>query len=355
MMSARAMGGVMAVAVAGIAGCWVLKATPLRAQQDPADLAELESQRNGLMADELATAFPNAPAAVQDVARMIRAGEVPTAEVLAALGLQTLNQSWSQPFADDLPEMGHTLLRQAVQSRNVAAAGALITAGADAFYNQNEMPFAAVQMDDSPDQYWFPDFRRGNSLLSLWIAAGGNVNTARFPGSSLGPLLVSTIDHNLEGILLLLAAGADPWLTVVLDINTDGSEYRSDSFAQKHANADLLTNEVAFRVARLGYYRNGPPDQVADVMFMYDRTAQQYLGSTGPDNLHTIWAMQKVLPLILEQTGQSPTPAIAALLATPIPEGIGGFFLGASETRSPEVPGQLVRDDNQSGTQMWHD
>jgi len=307
------------------------------------------------MAEDLATAFPDAPADVLDIARTIMAGDVPLAEVLAAMGPEKLNQSWSRPFPDILPDHGHALLRHAVQSRNVPAATALIMAGADAFYNQNEMPFAAVGMDDSPDQYWFPDYHRGNALLSLWIAAGGNVNTAVYPGSSLGTLLTSTIDHNLEGILLLLAAGADPWLTVVLDINADGSEYRSDSFAQKHANADLLANEVAFRAARLGHYRNGPPDQVADVMVLYDRTAQQYVGSTGPDNLHTIWALQKVLPLILEQTDQSPTPAIAALLATTIPQGIGGFFLGPDQIRSPEVPSQLVRNDNQSGTQMWHD
>ena len=325
-------------------------------QPTVAGLAEIEQQRTARMSEEVATAFPDAPAAVLDVARTIVAGDTPTAKALAALGVEKLNQSWSRAYADMLPEHGHTLLRQAVNSRNVAAAAALIAAGADAGYNENEMPFAAVGMEDRVDRmYWFPDYRRGNALLALWTDAGGDVNTAVYPGNSLGTLIAATTGTNLEAILMLLKAGADPWLTVEMKFSEGEGGYVSDSFAQKHANASASSSEVAFRVARLGYYRNGPPDQIADVMFMYDRTAKQYIGSSGPENLHTVWCMQKVLPLILEQTGQTATPAIAELLAMKIPDNIGGFFLGPDETRSAPIADQEVRNDNQTGTKKWND
>lgn len=303
---------------------------------------------------EVTIRFPNAPGPVQAVAATIMAGQVPTPEMLGAVMPEDLGRSWS-PAYPDMPEMGHTLLRQAIVSRNVPAAEALIAAGADPFFNAHEMAFLALATpEDRPDgwRYWFADHSTGNAFLSQWIVAGGDVNTSGHAAVSTGPLLTQTAG-NLEAILMLLEAGADPWRRDLKRVTSSGTRIYSRSFFLDHANASEISGEIAFRVALLGHYRNGPPEMVDELIFLYDRTAAQYLGTTGPENLHVIWCIQKVLPLILEQTGREPTPAIAALLATPIPEGIGGFWLAPGEIRSPMEPDQRVRSDNQRGRELW--
>jgi hypothetical protein len=321
--------------------------------QAAADAVAIETKRATQMTEELAINFPEAPAPVLDVARLIMAGEVPSAEMLAALGVEALNQSWSRPMPDVMPMAGHSLLRQATQSRNVAAAAALIAAGADIHYNEDEMPFAALDMEEPDDLVWFPDYSRGNALLSLWLAAGGEVNSASNPAYGSRSLLQTAPIANLEGIILLLQAGADPWQAPAEGINSDGSIYYGESFAEFNANANPQVLEVTFRVARLGFYRNGTAEQNKRLLELYDQTASQYVGSTGPENLHIIWLLQRVLPLILEQTGQTPTPAIASILATQVPDGIGGFFLAQDEIRSPPDEDQRVTNDNQTGHERW--
>jgi hypothetical protein len=299
--------------------------------------------------------FPDAPPPVLAVAEAIIAGQVPDPAVLATIAPEDLNRSWSAVLPDSDPEIGHTLLRQAVMSRNVPAVEDLLAAGADPFFNANEMAFRVIRMSDpAAPARWFPDYRTGNTLLALWIAAKGDVNATGRPSFATGTLLADTGD-NLEAALMLLAAGADPWRRVLVDTTSGGTEIYSDSFAHLHANANLQSSEIAFRGALVGAYRNGPPDQVERLIFLYDRTAAQYVGSTGPENLHIIWGMQMALRPILEQTGAAPTPAIARLLDTPIPPDVGGFWLARDEVRSPPDPDQLVRDDNQTGTERWND
>lgn len=321
--------------------------------QAATDTVAIEAERAAQMTEELARNFPDAPETVLDVARIIMAGEVPSAEMLAALGVETLNQSWSQPMPDVMPMAGHNLLRQATHSRNVAAAAALIAAGADIHYNENEMPFAALDMEEPGDLVWFPDYSRGNALLSLWLSAGGEVNAASNPAYGSRSLLQTAPIANLEGIILLLQAGADPWQAPAEGINSDGSVYYGESFAEFNANANPQVLEVTFRVARLGFYRNGTVEQNKRLLELYDQTASQYVGSTGPENLHIIWLLQRLLPLVLEQTGQTPTPAIASVLATRVPDGIGGFFLAPDEIRSPPDEDQRVTNDNQTGHERW--
>lgn len=312
-----------------------------------------DTERNMRMANDLAKSFPNAPVEVLDVARIIIDGKVPSEEMLRALGSEKLNQSWSRPMPDIMPSAGHTLLRQANISRNVDAAAALIAAGADIHYNSDEMPFAAIRMEEPGIRVWFSDYSRGNALLSLWISKGGDVNAANNPAYSSRSLLQSAANDNLEGIILLLKAGADPWLALPEGTNSDGSLYYGESFAEFNATADLMTLEIVFRVARLGYYRNGTPAQNKRLLAKYDQAAAQLVGSTGPKNLHRIWLMQRVLPLILEQTQQTSTPAISAILNTYIPDDIGGFFLAEDELRSPNHENQRVNNYNQTGHEFW--
>lgn len=351
--------GVIALAFIGLAGWWMLVSDRKDLIPSPDNTptviepSEIDTQRNAFMAEELAKGFPDAPANVREVARIIIERGVPSAEMLATLGTEQLNQSWSQPMPDIMPSAGHTLLRQAVQSRNVEAAAALIKAGADISYNENEMPFAALQMEEPGELVWFGDYSRGCALLSLWLAAGGEVNAAANPAYNYTSLLQSAPIVNLEGILILLQAGADLWRAAAEGINSDGSVYYGESFAEFNANANPLVLEVTFRIARLGFYRNGTPEQTERLIALYDRMAKQYVGSTGPENLHLIWLMQRLLPLVLDQTGQKPTPAIAAILATPVPDDVGGFFLAADEIRSPPDENQRVNNDNQTGHERW--
>ena len=299
--------------------------------------------------------FPDAPQNVLEIARIIDEGGLPPQGLITELTDADLNRSWSEITKPKLLyRRFHSLLRHAVEARNVEAAQALITAGADLFYNQNEMPFAAMAMEDRPDfnLYWFPDYQRGNALLRLWLASGGRVD-ALYPGDSWHSMLLAAPTNNLDALFTLLEAGADPWHQPVGAQFEDGTVYLSDSFHMRNANANPESNEVAFRVALLGYYRGGEPAQIDELLFLYDRTAAQYIGTTGPDSLHSVWCMKKVLPLILDQTDRKATGHIAELLAMQVPDDIGGFWLGPDEIRSPMIPEQLVRNDNQFGYKKW--
>lgn len=301
------------------------------------------------MENELATGFPDAPADVLNIARLIIEGQVPPTSDLGALGLDTLNRSWSNPFAKDFPEAGHSLLRQAVVSRNLEAAKTLILAGADPNYNGNEMPFDAVRMSADTPMVWFPDYKLGTEFLKLWLQSGGKVD-ATCPLWSGGPILYSVSPDNLEAMLFLLKSGADPWFNPT---PPDDPTYFYDNFFQMHANATLISSELAFRLAKEGHYRNADPDKAAILIANYEDLAEQYKDASGPEDLRAVWGMQMALAEILPQVNATPSGAIAAVLAIDVPDDIGGFFLAAGEIRSPQDADQLVTNSNQSGNERW--
>ena len=306
------------------------------------------------MTEQVQAGFPDAPEEVRAVAAVIIAGGVPDMAALQALGPEMLNRSWSATGTRGRPMDGHGLLRQAVLSLNPAAAEALVAAGADVRFNEGEMPYLAVSTVSADKDLWFPDFSDGNRMLRLWLQAGGDPNAA-WPGDSIGPGLHMVPEQNLEAVLILLAAGANPWFEPPFPGADPDDPIRSASYFEKLANASPIANEIAFRIAREGHYRGGPREVVDKVMDRYERTAGLYVGSTGPENLHLIWAMQKALALIVEQTDTRPGPHVAALLDTQVREGIGGFFLAAGELHSPRDDDQLLRSDNQTGSELWHD
>jgi hypothetical protein len=303
---------------------------------------------------ETARLFAGAPDSVADIARIIGQGGVPDPAQLSSLSPETLNASWVNPLPTIDPTARHPLLRHAVEGRNLAAAAALIAAGADPNYNGSEMPFAAVRMKTETVWYWFPDYTVGNALLALWLKAGGNPDTVS-PAFANDLLLVQTPVDNLEGALFLLAAGANPWQRALVHTTEGGTAIFGQSFHERNATANTLSMEVAFRVGRLGHFQGGTADDVAKLVALYEGVAQQYAGSTGPENLAVIWALQRVLTEVVAQTGQQPSGAIAAVLQTEVPPGIGGFFLAPGEIRSPARDDQIVRNDNQAGRQQWND
>lgn len=316
-------------------------------------------ERDEIMAASLNEGFPDAPEDVRQIAKMIIEGKVPTAEELMELPQEALNQSYSRPFPKDQPLFGHTLLRQAVISRNLEAAKILISVGADPFFNQSEMAFMAVNMNTPPpdgEMVYYDDYRIGVSFLKLWFESGGqpNVRNERY---GYDDLLSATPMDNIEGILLLLDKGANPWAEyeVHLSVNNTGSgPFYSESFFEFNANPSVSSSELCFRIALKGYYRGGPQSIIDKIVKSYERAATQYIGTSGPDNLAVVWGLQKVIPLVYEQMGVAPSGAVAELLKMKVPDDIGGFFLGPGEIRSADSHNdQRVSNFNQYGIEKW--
>ena len=314
-----------------------------------AELSDIEQQRTARMDEDLAKGFPDAPADVLAVARTIIDGKVPSPEALAALGQEKLNHSWSQSSPKNFPTAGHSLLRQTVVSGNLEAAKVLITAGADLFYNGNEMPFQAIRMSTGQDRVWFPDYALGNAFLTVWLNNGGDAN-ATCPLWSGGPILQSMQPDNLESTLTLIKAGADPWFN---PSPPDDPTYFYDNFFELQANANAMSNEFAFRIAKEGLYRGADETKAAALVAQYEEVAEQYKDATGPENLRSVWAMQMALKEILPQLGVTPSGALAEMMKITVPSDIGGFFLAENELHSPGDPDQLVTTENQWGTERW--
>ena len=303
------------------------------------------------MTADLATAFPGAPADVTAIAGQIMQGDVPQESALMALGREQLNRSWSQPFAKTYPDAGHTLLRQAVVSMNLVAAAALIKSGADPFYNSNEMPFQAVRMSTNVERVWYPDYALGTAFVMLWLQSDGDPN-AICPLWSGGPILYSLPPDNLEASIALIKAGADPWFN---PSPPDDQTYFYDNFFELQANATVMSNELAFRLAREGLYRGADRDKAAALIATYQAVAEEYKTATGPEDLRSVWGMQRALAEILPQLDIGLDGAIAQMMAIDIPPDIGGFFLAEGEIRSPADPDQLVTTDTQWGSERWGD
>lgn len=328
------------------AGLWMFGGRSLADNQS--DWVEMTMQDEAVMTD-IQQSFPGAPEKVLAIAGKIAFGEAITARDLSDLGTNEINELWPNPALAKQEGAGQSLLRLAVETRNIPAVHALLDAGADPFYNDNEWPFQAIRMFQGSQLVWFPDYSPGVELLKIWLDHGGDPN-ARCKYRSDEPLLIATNPSNLEGVLVLLDAGADPWFQ---PRSLRVPSRVQDSFFEGLANATLKDNEVAFRIAQKGFYQGGSPEAVESLINRYDKAAKLLLGATGTENLWATWTMQQALPIILEQTGGVATPAISELLSMDVPPDIGGFFLAPDEIRSPDDRDQQARNDNQFGTERW--
>lgn len=301
--------------------------------------ATLPQPKDDQMTLDLNLGFPGAPADVAAIATDIMQGKVPDAGALQALGREKLNASWSHPFPQDFPTAGHSLLRQAVVSMNLNAAKALVAAGADPFYNGNELPFQAIKMSTGTQSVWYPDYALGTEFLSFWLTLGGGSN-AECPLWLGGPILYSVPSDNLEAVLFLIKAGADPWFNPT---PPDDPNYFYDNFYMNLANASRNSTELAFRIAEQDLYRRADPEKAAALIAAYEAVAEQYKTASGPEDLRDVWGLQMALKEILPQLEVSPTGAIAEMMAVDVPPDIGGFFLAKGELRSPFLRRSAVK------------
>ena len=302
----------------------------------------------------LLSRFPDAPKPVLDVAATLAAGETPSAEAIQALGPDLLNQSYVSPeFNKNFSWMRHSLLREAVLAANSEGARALMAAGADPFFNRGEMPFKAARIRSGGHRLSFPDYTDANAMIAMWLDAGGDPNAT---WERDGLLLNALSQANLEGIFLLLERGADPWKRVTIGQSFgDTPPMMSFPFHERNANANARACEVMFRIVEAGLFKGGSAEDLAEIDKIYDRVAVQYLGSTGEENLHTVWHLQMATSAVYESLGRATPPEVSKLLAMDIPDGIGGFWLAPGELRSPNDPDQVVNNYNQWGNEMWHD
>ena len=296
----------------------------------------------------VAARFGDAPEGVAAIAETIMLGQELDPTIVAALSPEELNASYSLPFPEKQPLYGHTLLREAVVSGNVAAAGALVAAGANPAFNDNEMPHIAVKRVEGNRNLAFGDYATGNALVQVWLDAGGDPNVHNAFYGGVGPLLVTAPMNNLEGLMLLLKAGADPWGRVSLS-----ATHKSFTFMSDFSNANLIANEVMFRLANDGLIGPGPAEEVATLIEDYERVSGNYVGSTGPANLATMWRMQKAIGALYPVLDATPAGDTAVLMSTEIPADVAGFWLAEGETRSPETDDQVVTSSNQEGDERW--
>lgn len=297
--------------------------------------------------------FPDAPQSVVAVVRGIQSGQTPTENEILALGAD-VDRSWSSPFPSVHPTYGHTLLREAVMHRNFAAAMNLVKVGADPFFNENEMAFLAVTYRAPGPRVWFPDYRPGLRFLNLWLSQGGQPSAQNAYHAGFGDVLYNTPMDNLEAILVLLRAGADPWVQTKPEGSLPGETFSYPSFFEGLANGQAIHAEVAFRIAHDGFYRGGPRKSVDGLVANYERVAAQFVDATGPSDLSTAWLLQRVLRSVFEQLERDPGQAVDAVMSRELPDGVGGFFLAPEELRSRDAADQRVNTENLTGSELWH-
>lgn len=305
----------------------------------------------------LAERFPQAAPEVQAVAQAIVAGGPIPLAALDELTIEQINGGYSAALAPKW-DYQHTLLREAFVSRNAQAALQLLEAGADLSVNQNELPYLAVKWQPGSDLA-FPDFSATNQLLSIWLRQGGDPNAYNPAHGSLGPILNVVPENNLEGIVILLQAGADPWARIMVQSTGSGPDFQAEAFVETLSAGYSRTAEVLFRVSRMGLITAGPELVMADVMSRYERTAGMLLERSGPAGMGDQWRFVMAVGAFVQSTGAIPGPKVHTLLQrdpsqmAERAQELAGFWLAQDQLSSPDIESQKIRNDRQTGTELW--
>jgi len=309
---------------------------------------------------EILKQFENAPDHIIFLAANISNPDVSLVDYAASiqsLGKEEINLSYGSPYPDTMPTYGHTLLRQAVVSGNTGAAALLLDQGASVFYNDNEMAFHAVRLFSNRRdlELRFPDYRSGSSFLRMWLDEGGTPNiTHPLYGGGTSFLLSETPVNNLEGILMLLEAGADPWEP--FDVNTSQGKllYKKPSFFVSLATAESIKLEVSFRAAVAGHFANPPASGRADLDSAYEFLANKFRDPKSEAELNMAWVIGKTVQQIYDSFDDLPSTSIQNIRSRGFSPDIGGFFLGPDQFRSPPTSDQRVTSrDQQFGENKW--
>nr|WP_272211423.1 hypothetical protein [Marinicella sp. W31]MDC2877309.1 hypothetical protein [Marinicella sp. W31] len=324
-----------------------------QAQKDQEAFVEQWREKNLKRAQ---TSFAEAPMDIKALLTAIVMGRTPSDADLAKFSREEINETYPLTEGEWGIDKGYTdnLLREALLSRNFPAAQALVRHGADVRYNEDEFAFKAMKtktafgMEDDGRIVPFPDYAFGNQFLTLYLENGGDPNAFQYHGTFCLLVYADAI-KNLQATLILLEHNADPWFQARMAASAGG--FLTPAFFDQIANASQWSLEIAFRVAKAGYYDNSPPDKLGGLIEQYQSIAKQYVGSTGPSDLESTWGLQKVLNLILKGNNRAPSGAIAELLEMKVPDDIGGFFLAPGQLWSP--PDALPLTEQQEGTEKW--
>lgn len=310
---------------------------------------------------EIVDRFPDAPEEIRNIALGIASDRIPLSsyrEALMALNTEEINASYGVPFPEKAPDYTHTLLRETVISGNTAAAAILLEKGADSSYNDNEMAFQAATLAPQPRTglLAFPDHATGGKLLQLWIANTPEADID-LTHSLYGPgtLLMNTPISNLEAILILLDAGADPWSGFPIITESGDFLYELDPFFLRLATNDRIANEVAFRLAVAGHYESGPLERKEQLLVSYIRLARDAMSPETPRDHAQMWALQRAIEMILFRFEVNAGGDIRTFLRTKVSDEYGGFYLSEQDIRSPAKAGQRLQEGDPWGPYKWRD
>jgi len=311
--------------------------------------------------EEIAKRFPDASQEIRDIALGIASNRISLSEyrgALMALSAEEINAGYGSPFPDAAPAYAHTLLRETVISGNTAVAAILLEKGADSTYNDNEMAFQAATLGPRPGTggLAFPDYSVGGKLLKLWISHTPDADIdLTHPLYSTGTLLMNTPTTNLEAVLALLKAGADPWSGYPITTDDGDYLYELDPFFLRLATTDRLSSEVAFRLAVAGHYESGPLERKEQLLISYIRLARDSMEADTPRDYAEMWALQRAMEMILYRFDVNASGDVRAFIRTRIPEGYGGFYMSQQDIRSPASAGQRLQEGDPWGPYQWQD
>ena len=294
---------------------------------------------------EIEARYSNAPEEIRAVARVIVTGGVPDAEQLRAIGPEALSQHYLTTDNQRVSLLNDTMV--AAKPPNAAAAEALVAAGADVTYSDNLMVFNALRLRKPSRPVPFFDFSPGIPFLRLYLENGGDPN-ATFKRGNFGTTALERANNNLEGILLLLEHGADPWFQATGMV----TDRLMDSFFVwlGSGTAHSVTAETFFRIAHAGHFKGATAEQLEPIFAFFERVISEDIGSRDPRDLLTVWQMQTIVDAIVETSGVTLPPGLATLMQERVPDQYGGWWMRPDQLHSgDEFVGPMITH----GTLIW--
>ena len=330
----------------------------LAPREEETSILDMQSSRARDIEDAVRARFPGAPDDILRIAAQIANPDIELSRYAGALRdlhPSEMNAAYGTPHPSH-PDYGHTLLREAILAGNSGAGAILVEDGADTAYNDNEMPFQALHRitPGTDENVWFPDYRTGTRFLRLWLSAGGDPDLSHpLYGDGIGSMIKHAPVNNLEGILLLLESGADPWDSFDVFAEDGSFLYRQPGYFQALAGSNRILSEVAFRIAREGHYGDGSEADIADLSRTYEAVSREVRLAEDEQSQATIWALSMALDAIHEGMGIEPGPAARRVMSARTSRMEGGFFLAPGELRSPDTFDQRATDPRQIGDAQW--
>lgn len=299
--------------------------------------------------------WAQAPADIREIAKTVADGGVPDDQALSGLGVEALSRGYHAPSLDftrdgQPVEYLATLLQEAVMAYNLEAAQALLAQGVDPNVNHTEALFMAIERRTpaAPAFMLFPDYDASLPILQALLDAGANPNVQQYGFRYVTPLSLANSVTNLGAMIVLINAGADPWLRSSFpEGGTDDSfmEFLA-SGAGNSADAELL-----FRVLRATDPSAGPTEQVDRIFSQLGRRVDKFATGSGPESRHKAWRLDQVLQLAGRTFGRpAEADRIRAHLSDFSYQADGGWYLAEDEIHS-RYDAPLSTPDR--GDQVW--